>query len=282
MENRLPLGYIELESGLRPVYAFNDFFLNYTFDKKENWEALRLLVNAMLEAYAAECPGTELKPIKGEIVVTTQYKYYLKNPNAPKRQDVEIKELGTGNQTYVEAEGRKRTKTPVELRAVEYSVLGIARNTGKTSNQIWLMAESADKLMRGKTFANYLLRDEIDGAVYPGTSCIMFASLKRLSEKKTEAGELAAFLLGKTPDIVSGSVKPVADAMKRSCEGFVRDEGVRVSMSAREKWQEEAWLEGNEQGRQEGRQEAVAELAELIKAGLSPDEALERIRAAQT
>ena len=43
MKERIPLGFIELNSGTKPVYALYDFFLNFTFEKKENWEDLRLI-----------------------------------------------------------------------------------------------------------------------------------------------------------------------------------------------------------------------------------------------
>ena len=49
MQKRLPLGYITIEGGKTPIYAFDDFFLNYTFNKKENWEGLRLIINILLE-----------------------------------------------------------------------------------------------------------------------------------------------------------------------------------------------------------------------------------------
>ena len=78
MQKRLPLGFISLESGKKPIYAFDDFFLNYTFNKKENWEELRAIINILLEAYALECQGTVLEPIKDKIIVTTQFKNYMK------------------------------------------------------------------------------------------------------------------------------------------------------------------------------------------------------------
>lgn len=40
-----PLGYIQLETGEKPVAVMNDVFLNYHFEKEENWEDLRRLVN---------------------------------------------------------------------------------------------------------------------------------------------------------------------------------------------------------------------------------------------
>ena len=58
MKERFPLGFIELDSGLKPVYALYDFFLNFTFEKKENWEDLRLMVNILLDAYMKQNPET--------------------------------------------------------------------------------------------------------------------------------------------------------------------------------------------------------------------------------
>ena len=86
MQKKWPLGYIDLEGRKVPIYAFDDFFLNYTFDKKENWEELRAIINILLEAYALECQGTVLEPIKDEIIVTTQFKNYMKNQHKPKEQ----------------------------------------------------------------------------------------------------------------------------------------------------------------------------------------------------
>ena len=83
MQKRLPLGHIELEDGKKPVYAFDDFFLNYTFENKDNWEALRLIINILLEAYTLECPRTVLEPITDDIIVTTQFKNYMKNQHKP-------------------------------------------------------------------------------------------------------------------------------------------------------------------------------------------------------
>ena len=44
-------------------------------------------------------------------------------------------------------------------------------------------------------------------------------------------------------------------------------------MSIKQKWQDEAKIEGIEEGIQQG----AAKVVELIKAGLSPDEALEKV-----
>ena len=90
MKERNPLGYIKLEGGDKPIYATNDFFLNYTFDKVENWEDLRLIINIFLEAYMSRNPETVAQLIEDEIIVTTQFEQYLNNVNMPKKQDFKI------------------------------------------------------------------------------------------------------------------------------------------------------------------------------------------------
>ena len=51
MPSKTPLGYIELDNGSKEIYAMNDLFLNFTFEKQENWESFRLMINILLEAY---------------------------------------------------------------------------------------------------------------------------------------------------------------------------------------------------------------------------------------
>ena len=281
MQKRFPLGFISIKGGRKPIYAFNDFFLNYTFHKKENWRTLRQIINILLEAYALEVTDTVLQPIADKIIVTTQFKHYMKDLNAPKRQDFEIKEVAVKKYTYVEMQGRARSKKPIEDRAVEYSVLGIGQNPGFISNQIWLLAENVEHLLHGGTFANYLLKEESSGVVYPNTSCIMFVNLQRLSCEGTAAGELASFLLGKTKTIKSGKIKKISNVFMKSCDEFCNDKGVKKRMSVKEKWQEEAWFDGEEHGIQQGLQQGIQQgankLAELIKTGLSVDEALKLV-----
>ena len=40
MEQKTPLGHVELDSGAIEIYPMNDFFLNFTYDNPENWESL--------------------------------------------------------------------------------------------------------------------------------------------------------------------------------------------------------------------------------------------------
>ena len=269
MKERIPLGFIELDSGPKPVYALYDFFLNFTFDKKDNWEDLRLIVNILLDAYMKQNPSTIVTLIEDEIHVTTQFEQYLNNLTTPKKQDFRLKEVNIIKFTFLEVQNDVFIDPPVDVRATDYSVLSISQNPGKVSNQIWLLAEDVQKLLHGNSFSNYVLKDEVSGKVYPNASGIMFVSLKRLSQEDTVAGELASFLLGKTNDIKSEEVKRIADTFKNSFEMFRIDKEVKKSMSVAEK----RWLEG----RVEGRVEGIRELAELIRSGMSVDEALQAI-----
>ena len=104
MKERIPLGFIKLDSGSKPVYALYDFFLNFTFDKKENWEDLRLIVNILLDAYMKQNPETIITLIEDEIHVTTQFEQYLNNLTTPKKQDFRLKEVNIIKFTFLEVQ----------------------------------------------------------------------------------------------------------------------------------------------------------------------------------
>ena len=269
MKERIPLGFIELDSGVKPVYTLYDFFLNFTFRKEENWEVLRLIVNILLDAYMKQCPDTVVTLIEDEIHVTTQFEQYLDNLTQPKVQDVRLKEINIRKLTFLEVQNSAYTDPPVEVRATDYSVLAISQNPGKVSNQIWLLAEDVKKLLPGGAFSNYVPKDEATGEVYPNASGIMFISLRRLSRENTTAGELASFLLGKTNSIKNDEVRRIADTLTRSCEEFCMDKGVKKSMSVADKLKQE--------GKAEGKTEGALELAGLLKAGMTLDEALQTL-----
>jgi len=52
-----PLGYLELPSGPKAIFPMNDIFLNYTFENPIHWEALRLIVNIIIEVSPTRKPG---------------------------------------------------------------------------------------------------------------------------------------------------------------------------------------------------------------------------------
>ena len=89
---KIPLGYIELDNGTKAIYAMNDIFLNYTFEHAVYWETLRLMVNLLLEAYKQKNPNSSVSPIKGSIIVKTQYQHLLNIENTTRDQDIKITE----------------------------------------------------------------------------------------------------------------------------------------------------------------------------------------------
>ena len=286
--NKIPLGYIELENGAKPIYAMNDIFLNYIFDNEENWEALRLLLNIMLDAYKQIMPSTMLDLVEGEIKVETQYKYLLNVENTTRAQD--IKMTATGDITYIEFQNRTQTTPPIEARAVEYFGLGIGHSKGKTANQVWLLADDIDSVLHGEQFARYILKNEATGVQHPGNSGIMYVSLPKLSQKEGPAGELAAFLMGKVAGVKSETANKVAQAFNDGFNMFKRDKEALTMMTVRERWLYEGRDEGREEGIAEGEEKGIIkgaistaeEFAELLRQGYTPEEILQMIKSRYT
>ena len=175
---KIPLGYIELDNGTKAIYAMNDIFLNYTFEHAAYWETLRLMVNLLLEAYKQKNPNSSVSPIKGSIIVKTQYQHLLNIENTTRDQDIKITE-DEKNATYIEFQNRANTQPPIETRAVEYFGLGIGHSKGKIANQIWLLAEDVDSVLLGEPFTRYILKDEITNNVHPTSSGLCSVSLSK-------------------------------------------------------------------------------------------------------
>ena len=242
--NRKPLGIIELGTGPKEIFATNDFFLNFLFEDPTRWEALRLIVNVIIEAYKGMTPTTQVRIIDGDIQVETQYKYYTGKTDVSTNQDFRIE--ASKNITYIEVQNRARTIPPIEKRAIEYFGLSLAHNRGNDVTQMWILAEDVDNLLNGNTFANYILGDEETGTRYPLNNNLMFVSLRRLEEKRgsTEAGEMAAFLLGKGFKPKYESVKNVMTMFDEGFSSFCEDKEAIERMSAMVKNR----LEGIEEG----------------------------------
>ena len=76
------------------------------------------------------------------------------------------------------------------------------------------------------------------------------------------------FLLGRLLTPQSEAVKRIAQAFNTSFEVFREDKEVKNAMTIAEKYRNEGWVDGEEAG--------VNKIAELIKSGLSVDEALHK------
>jgi len=132
---------------------------------------------------------------------------------------------------------------------------------------------------------NYILKDEATNKAFPNSSNIMFISLTKLSQQKNLAGELALFLLGKLATPQSDEVKRIAKTFNTSFELFKDDKEVKNAMTIAEKHRNEGWVDGKEVGVAEGIQTGASKgvnagtskMLELIKSGLSPDEAFRKV-----
>ena len=91
IKNITPLGYVELASGAKAIYPMNDIFLNYTFEDATYWEALRLAVNLLIDAYKQQKPDTKVKLIEGNIKVRTQFRHLLDSDEKTTFRDQDIK-----------------------------------------------------------------------------------------------------------------------------------------------------------------------------------------------
>ena len=167
MATKTPLGYIELENGLKEVHALNDLFLNFTFEKEEHWEEFRLMVNILLDEYIKENPTTIATLIEGKIYLETQYKFYINTQNKTRNQDFKLDEIERSRLKYVELQNKATTEPPIPERAMEYFVLGVGQGKGKIANQIWILASDAESVLQEETFMNYILKDETTNKVYP-------------------------------------------------------------------------------------------------------------------
>ena len=280
--DKTPLGYVELPGGSKAIYPMNDIFLTYTFEDAAHWEALRIAVNLIIDAYIQANPATMVKPILGNIKVRTQFKHLLSTDGKTTRdQDIKITE-GDDSSSYIEFQNRANTNPPVEIRSVEYFGLGIGHSRGKIANQMWLLAEDVESVLHQGTFARYILSDEVTGNAHPNSSGIMYISLTRLSQEDSPAGELAQFLLGKISMYRFDEVRKIATAFNTSFDAFKADKEVARMLTLAERYIDEGEARGMAIGeaRGEARGEAIGEAnilnkaKELQKSGLSAEDIL--------
>ena len=264
-----PLGYIDLNGKKLPITPLNNFFLNYVFHKKENWETLRTIVNIFLRDYIDKTPNTTTKLILGEIEVETQYKYLL-SANSTRDQDLKIKQMQSDEITFVELQNRARkdrTKVDIEIRAVQYFGLGIGKNN-VNANQVWILAEHLE-MLEDKAYKNFKLKEETTNEDYKIDTSILFISLPKLIEEvDTKVSELAKVLLGET-ETKYEDISKVIKALKENFKDLKIDKEATNMMTNAEIWREEGFFDGFEQGEEQGIEKVIS----YIKQGYSLEEA---------
>ena len=93
----------------------------------------------------------------------------------------------------------------------------------------------------------------------------MYVSLTKLSQEEGPAGELASFHLSKTVNPENDAVKTIIKNFNTSFNVFKADKEVAKVLSVAERYRNEGWTDG------------AIKTVELIKSGLSPDEALRKV-----
>ena len=267
---------MNLTTGPKAIYPTNDFFLNYTFKEKKNWETLRDINNIIIEAYQAYAPSTHLQTIQGPIVVETQYAYYTSNKGKPKTQDFGIDT--DESITFMEVQNNAFINPPLEIRARDYLAhsisLSLGNNKTKAVTQIWLLANDNEKLLNGQIFTNYVLTDETTGHQYPLQTNLMAISLKRLAKLENEGAQLAQFLSGYQLTPTTPRLNQIIKSLQTSMITMKQDKEVSTYMS---KWDEHAYT-----AKATGKAEAIAEMlekmAEFVKKGLTAEEIMQQLQ----
>jgi len=269
------LGVVELNNGtLREVPPMYDLFLNYMFSSREDWETLRIIVNVFLSEYKARNPATDIPLLEGEIVVETQYDYYL-SPRKEKRQDMRIASPDNKSVTYVEFQNRTDTVPPISDRALLYFSLGLSlMQPDGVSNQIWLLAEDDNELLVGKAISCFRTLEEEVFTPFPNGSRMMFVSLAQLAETDNVAGELASFLLGSDIMPKHDVTLCVTERFSRKFETFKVDKEVKDKMTRAD----DLIAQGKAEGKAEGKTEGIILAAlRLLQNGSRPEEVIKNL-----
>ena len=125
----------------------------------------------------------------------------------------------------------------------------------------------------------------------------MYISLPKLSEENSSVGELAAFPLGRITEPSNDDVREVVRAFNAGFDVFKTDkevvrmlsladryryDGLAEGLEIADRYRQEGLAEGRVEGLAEGRVEGidfgVSRMMELIKTGLSPEDAFRKIQ----
>jgi len=227
------LGFIDLETGSKPILPLNHVFLNYTFDNKEYWETLREMINIIYRAYIAHYPRTSVTLTKTGITAKTEFANYKDlNSTTPKRHDIRIESEDKFD--YIDFQNKPSTEPPVEERSVEYYGYALTRGPSKPASNVWLINGSVDKLMQDNVFSNYILINEENNHRHSTISNILYVNLQLLAKVNNQAGELAAVLIGEEKTPTDPKVMQILQSLEQSFKTFKKDKEARNIMTLRE------------------------------------------------
>ena len=228
------LGYIELETGSKLITPLNDTFLNWTFDKEEYREHLRMITNILYNAYKEANENTTITPIENEMTVTTQFPYYKDvSSTRPNTLDMRIEDIKKIN--FIDFQNEPHSSDPpVPIRSTKYLGFILTRGEDKQSASMWVLNGTISELLNGKIFANFVLMDEQDYHPHPIDVNILYVDIKMLAKQSSKAGELARVLTGVENDPKDEDVKKILQGLKQSFNVFKNCTEVKNMMTRAE------------------------------------------------
>ena len=242
------LGYIQLETGSKLITPINDVFTNYTFQKEEYWECLREIANIFYNAYIEIYGSTQIRPIKGAILVETQFPYFKEpsstTPNAP---DLRIENDEKIN--FLDMQNKTHPNPRISERSTKYFGFSLIRGDNKQTVFMWLINGAVSELLNGKIFSNYVLMDEQDQHRHPNGSNILYVDLKKLAKLDSQVGELAGVLTGVVKNPKDVVVQGILHSLRQSFDKFKNDTEVKNIMTRDEQIRREGRSEGKIEGK---------------------------------
>ena len=259
MDNNL-LGYIELDTGPKLITPTNDIFLNWTFNKEEYWEELRMIANILYSAYIELYGDTKITLIEDEIAITTQFPFYKDvSSSEPNKLDMRIESIKKVD--FFDFQNNMRPEIPISIRSTKYLGFLLSRGEDKQQASAWLLNGTIPELLHGKTFANYILMDEQDHHPHPIDANILYVDLKKLAKESSQAGELARVLTAVENDPKDEDVKKILHSLKQSFNEFKNCTEVKNIMTRAEALRSEGRVEGLAEGEAKGLAEKARKAA---------------------
>ena len=247
------LGFIDTDTGRKPIPTLDHIYLNYTFQNKKNWETLRGIINIVYNAYTQSQQEDNIDPIECNINVITQFPYYKNmETTKPKEQDFRIE--SETRIDYIDFQNSTHPNIPIKERSIEYFAFSIIREKEKQVAHVWLLDGARTELLQGNIFSNYTIFDRVNRHFHPNKANILYVDLKSLSQTDTQAGELASVLVGTLKTPKDPQVALILQNLESSFNEFKNDTEAHNIMTTSEYLIAE--------GRAEGRAELLPQIAE--------------------
>ena len=224
------LGYIELDTGKKPITPMNDVFIAFTFHNEDNWSVAKDTTNIMFAAYSEQSEEEPLELLTGEVDVQTQFPNFRNHSSTtPNRNDVRIED--DKQVVSLEAQNDPYPTIPISKRSLEYLSFALTRGEHKKQTFLWLINGSVKELLDGQTFSYQVRMDRDTHRINQLDGGILYIDLPKLAKQNTQAGELARVLIGTPEEPTDELVRAIQLKLKDSFSKFKNDTEVHGIMS---------------------------------------------------